>query len=92
MREANRSSRVYAPNFTVKVFSEGRLDGGVLGSAEGLKGIKGRQGLPRSLGFFGRQPNLHHLLAVFHSLLFGKIEVPENVQHTFVPALYERVQ
>ena len=50
------------------------------------------QALLRSLDFFGGQPNLHHLLAVFLSLLFGKIDVPENVQHTLVLALYKRVE
>jgi hypothetical protein len=90
-REQKGSNSPYSPNFTVKEFSEVRLDG-VLGHSEGLKGIKGDQRLPRSLGFFGRQANLHHLLSVFHSLLFGKIEVPQNVEHTFVPALHERIK
>ena len=57
-----------------------------------MKGTKGGLGLPRSLGFFGGQTDLHHLLAVFLSLSFGKIEVPENVQHALVLALYERVK
>jgi hypothetical protein len=65
---------------------------GLLGFSEGLKGIKESLGLPRSFGFLGGQPDLHHLLAVFHSLLFGKIEVPENVQHALVRAFYERVK
>jgi hypothetical protein len=48
--------------------------------------------LPRSLAFLVEQPDLHHLLAILHSLLFGKIEVPQNVEHAFVPGLYERVK
>src|SRR4028118_1193894 len=46
--------------------------------------------LPRSLAFFVEWPDLHHLLPIFHSLLFGKIEGPENVEHTPVFALYGR--
>ena len=61
----------------------------ILGNSERLKGIIGLKVrlLPRSLAFLVEQPDLHHLLAIFHSLLFGKIEVPEHVEHTFVPAL-----
>jgi hypothetical protein len=58
----------------------GGLEGHKRGSRLGL--------LPRSLAFFVALPDLHHLLAIFHSLLFGKIEVPEHVEHTFVPAFY----
>jgi hypothetical protein len=48
--------------------------------------------LPRALAFFVEQPDLHHLLAIFNSLLFGKIEVPQNTEHAFVRALYGRVK
>jgi hypothetical protein len=66
---------------------------GLLGTPEGLKGIKGGLGfLPRSLDLFGGQPNLHYLLTVFHSLMLWKIEVPQNVQHPLVLALHERVK
>ena len=58
-----------------------------------MKRIKGGLGfLARSLDLFGGQPKLHYLLTVFHSLMLGKIEVPQNVQHTLVRALYERVK
>jgi hypothetical protein len=62
-----------------------------------FKGLEGHKRgsidfLPRSLDLFGVQSNLHYLLTVFYSLMFGKIEVPENVQHTPVLALYERVK
>jgi hypothetical protein len=50
------------------------------------------RGLVRSLGFLGGQSNFHTLGAVFSSLLFGKIEVPQNVQHTLVLAHHERVK
>ena len=66
---------------------------GLLGNSQGLKRIKGGLGfLPRSLDLFGGEPNLHYLLTVFHSLMLGKIEVAQNVQHTLVRALYERVK
>jgi hypothetical protein len=65
--------------------------GGLLGISEGLKGIKGGLGfLPRSLDLFGGQPDLHYLLTVIHPLMLWKIEVPQNVQHPLVLALYER--
>ena len=48
--------------------------------------------LARSLGFLGGQPNFHTLGAVFSSLLFRKIEVPQNVQHSRVLTHHECVE
>ena len=72
--------------------SAGKDDSRKLGGLEGHRRGPRLKLLPRLLATFVEQPDLHHLLAIFHSLLFGKIEVPEHVQHTFVLALYERVK